>query len=205
MLASLLERFARWALSRNAPGNYLSEDDSRWAYTISTQGRPYLTRVLAPWGRLLGVRPYLHHFHRDDGDQPLHNHPWRWGLSIVLCGSYDEERFESADEHALRERTQEHAALQVVRRRVRWVNWLTHEDYHRVTALHGEVWTLFITGPRLQDWGFFTGGRHVPHAEYLGVGATRKIARKLSQEGLDNYARLRLPPLDDVNNNKRES
>src|ERR1700692_2623605 len=90
MISRLLNRFATWALSKNKPGSYAGEDDKRWAYQIETDGSPYLTRIMFP--RIFGVRVYLHHFHRPDNDRHLHNHPWKWTKSFVLCGSYTEER-----------------------------------------------------------------------------------------------------------------
>ncbi len=50
----------------------------------------------------------------------------------------------------------------------RW-NWLTGDDYHRVLRLHGDTWTLFLTGPRRDDWGFLVDGEHVPWKKYLGI------------------------------------
>ncbi len=154
MIAGLLRKFAAWALAKNAPGGYAGEDDERWAYTIETLGDKYLTRVfLAP--KIAGlVRPMLHNFHRPDSDRYLHNHPWRWAFSIVLSGSYDEERL--VDDSG-----------ETKHRRVRWFNVLRADDYHRVTKLHGDVWTLFVTGPRVQDWGFLVDGERVPWTEYL--------------------------------------
>ncbi|MGN6103521.1 MAG: hypothetical protein ACTHU0_00210 [Kofleriaceae bacterium] len=51
---------------------------------------------------------------------------------------------------------------------MRFFNRLTDTDYHRVRELRGDVWTLFITGPRVQDWGFLVDGDHVPWTKYLG-------------------------------------
>lgn len=182
----LLRRFTDWALSKNAPGTYVGEDDPRWAYTITTDGKPYLTRVLL--SRWLGLRRfvdvgiYLHHFHRDDGDQPLHNHPWEWAASLVLSGAYVEERLDQVVETVpsystkcgqqcdLPECVVSGTVRQILTdtRLVRFFNRLTKADYHRVRELKGDVWTLFITGPRVSDWGFLVDGEHVPWAKYLG-------------------------------------
>lgn len=152
MITWLLSRLMAWGLSR--PNGKIP-----FAYVIPDylNDRPYLTR-LVPW-RLLGLRPLLHHFHQGDGDRALHNHPWKWSLSIILKGSYTEERI--AREHPLS------SARRTVTRKVRWFNLLRDTDFHRVAELHGDVWTLFITGPRTQDWGFLEGGRVVPHEEYI--------------------------------------
>lgn len=162
MLAFLLNKFANWALSKNAPGGYAGEDDKRWAYVIETDGSPYLTRIMFP--RVLGVRVFLHRFHRGDGDQDLHNHPWKWAASLVLCGAYTEERLEGVLEHI----TGLKPTTMTVDRLITHFNFLRDTDYHRVDKLHGDVWTLFVTGPRTQDWGFLVDGKHVPYQTYLG-------------------------------------
>lgn len=155
-LPFLLRRFTDWALSKYESGGYAGEDDRRRAYTIETDGDKYLTRVILLPRRIFGVNIYLHNFHRADADRYLHSHPWRWTRSIVLAGSYVEERV---------------ADGKVIERTVRWFNKIDEHDYHRVLRLHGDVWTLFITGPRIQDWGFLTERGHVSWREYLGRGA----------------------------------
>lgn len=174
MLARLLDKFARWALSKNAPGPYKGEDDKRWAYVIETNGDPYLTRVLSP--RLFGCRLYLHHFHRPDGDRNLHSHPWKWAASLILSGSYDEERIapDADDIVRLYEASgagKAHRGMFTRGRRVRWFNFLRKGDYHAVTKLHGDVWTLFLVGPSHgEGWGFLVDGEHVPWDKYLDRG-----------------------------------
>ncbi len=163
MLARLLDRFARWALSRNPVGNYAGEDGRRWAYTIGIGDSPYLTRILFP--RVLGCRLFLHHFHRPDAEQHLHNHPWSWARALVLAGGYDEERLLDVVSNAPHEMPLVITKERTVRR---W-NSLTGDDYHRVLRLHDDTWTLFLTGPRRDDWGFLVDGEHVPWKKYLGV------------------------------------
>lgn len=167
MIARLLNAFTKWALSRNAPGSYAGEDDKRWAYTIETNGNPYLTRVLL--SRMihflrdhLNVGVYLHHFHRPDVDQHLHNHPWSWTKSLVLSGAYVETRLVPNPDPLS-------AGGKVEIRVVGRTNSLTKDDYHKVDLLCGDVWTLFIVGPRVQDWGFLVEGEHVPWRKYLGI------------------------------------
>lgn len=151
-----LNMFANWALARSpseAAGVAENGPDEKpkplvWAYTITDylDGSPYLTRVLFP--RVFGLRPMLHRFHRPDGDRAHHNHPWRWAFSIILRGGYSEER-RVDDESEL------YGKAETAIRRVRRFNFLSGSDFHRVTELHGpETWTLFVTGPRVQGWGF---------------------------------------------------
>lgn len=146
VLSRVSKRYERNEGTEQTPRTYTIED-----YITST---PYLTRTV--FGRIFGVRPLLHKFHRPDNDRALHNHPWKWSLSIILCGSYTEERLDP------------HTGTTDIRR-LRFFNFLTEHDYHRVLELHGNVWTLFFTGPRIQDWGFLTSAGYTPHAEYIAA------------------------------------
>lgn len=105
-------------------------------------------------------RIYLHHFLAPDNDGH-HNHPWKWSFSIVLRGSYTEEYF---DRHT-GSWGQELTSLR--KRRVRWLNLIRADRYHKITELHGDVWTLFFCGPLTgKGWGFWMPGRgYVPFLE----------------------------------------
>jgi hypothetical protein len=84
---------------------------------------------------------YLHHFLRPDRDRELHNHPWRWALSLVLVGGYEEDRF--GDDGV------------VYTRRVRFASLIRHGDFHRIRRLRlHHAWSLFIAGPKVSSWGF---------------------------------------------------
>lgn len=185
--ARLLNKFASWALSKNPPGGYAGEDDERWAYTIvDVDGSPYLTRVLLTrtpalaWlKRLTGFGVYLHHFHRPDGDQNFHDHPWKIGASLILNGAYVEERVDQIVERP------DMIGVKVVltdTKLVRWVNYLTGDDFHAVRSLRGDVWTLFLTRGRFQDWGFLVDGVKVPWREYLS-GLDTALGKELSAIG----------------------
>lgn len=78
MLRRLCEK-----LSRNLPARNIQHP------TGDTNGRPYLRRYYL--ATICGVRFYLHHFVDSDPDG-LHNHPWRFGGSVILAGWYWEER-----------------------------------------------------------------------------------------------------------------
>lgn len=117
---------------------------------IARAGVPYLTRfhladVPQPWG--FPFRLYLHKFHRSDDDVELHNHPWKWAVSLVLAGGYREERREVDVD----------GSYHVVERDVMPgnLNWIFHDTFHRVDLYERDAWTLFLVGPRIQDWGFW--------------------------------------------------
>ena len=82
-----------------------------------------------------GINIFLHRFHRGDDDTALHNHPWRWAVSLVLVGGYSEERRRGND---------------VDRREVRplSLNIIRANDFHRVDLLEHDCWSLFVAGPR---------------------------------------------------------
>lgn len=99
---------------------------------------PYLERYCV--GRHDDYNVYLHHILRPDEDEELHNHPWR-AVSHIIEGAYDEER--------------------LVGRELVWTHLregsnveLEPDVYHRITSIEGDVWTLFVTGPKLQEWSF---------------------------------------------------
>ena len=84
---------------------------------------------------------YLHCFHAGDEDLELHNHGWRRSISFILHGSYLEERLVNN---------------KIVTRVLKAgnVNYIKANDFHRVDLVSSRVWTLFISGAKVQDWGF---------------------------------------------------
>lgn len=104
---------------------------------------PYLSRwYIIPRNRFLNI--YLHKFERSDDDRALHDHPW-YSVSFLLRGELLEHSFKGA----------------------RFIPWLlpvfrTAKFAHRLELVKGPVWTVFITGPRIRDWGFYcpSGWRH---------------------------------------------
>lgn len=98
---------------------------------IQEKGRPYLERYYLAtfWGR----RYYLHRF-VDSDPKGLHDHPWENAWSIVLSGSYIEERRSGP-------------------RKIRWFNRLTGDSFHRV-VVDKDCWTLFSHSvDRVKPWG----------------------------------------------------
>lgn len=155
ILSKILRRFTVWALSKNRGTTPYREGDRTWAHVIGSP-TPYMTRVRSAPVKLPIVGEFqvrLHHFHRPDAGPHLHNHPFCWGVSFVLSGAYDEQRLRVGESP--------------ITRRVRRLNVLTDRDYHMIQRLHGDVWTLFVVGPRIQRWGFLVKGRHVDSSDYL--------------------------------------
>lgn len=128
---------------------------------------PYLERyhlVTVPdWMPVIGgMQAHLHRFLNSDSDKELHDHPWPWAVSVILSGSYTEERMAGFDrETGIR--------IEERRRRPGTAALLSGKDFHRVTLPEDTdgrprpVWTLFIHQSKIKEWGFIeplsVGGR----------------------------------------------
>lgn len=112
-------------------------------FVVHNAHGPYLSRwYVIPRNRWLNV--YLHRFDGSDEDRALHDHPWT-SLSVMLRG-------EMVEVTAQGRRTIKAGAVRL--RRAKFAHRLEHAG--RTT------WTLFITGPRVREWGFHcpNGWRH---------------------------------------------
>ncbi len=118
--------------------------DRKPDFIIGNPDDPYLRRWwVIPRNRWFNI--YLHHFRHSDDDRAMHDHPW-WNVSILLKGRYLEHTPEGSFDRG---------RGSVVFRRP--------AALHRIELKAGETcWTLFITGPRVREWGFACpqGWRH---------------------------------------------
>lgn len=125
-------------------------------FVIGGAERPYLRRwFVIPRNPLFNV--YLHQFLRSDDDRALHDHPWLFNASLLLRGAYNEHTIKAGGigVRQLREAGQF---------KFRWgpsphrVELLSLADYlssqPSSTDIPMTCWTLFITGPRVRQWGF---------------------------------------------------
>lgn len=87
------------------------------------------------------IRIDLHRIVRSDQSTSLHNHPWRFGLSVILYGGYQEERLVNG-------------LIEIKSLYAGSINILLPETFHRVDLLDDECWTLIVKGRNIQDWGF---------------------------------------------------
>ena len=110
-------------------------------------GQPdYLRRwFIIPRNRWFNI--YLHRFGRSDDDRALHDHPWLFNCSIVLRGMLAEVT-ECRGRHACWGQTRR--GLSAGDWRFRW-----GRAAHRLELRSAHAWTLFITGPRIREWGFY--------------------------------------------------
>ena len=86
---------------------------------------------------------YLHKFIGSDNDRALHDHPW-WSLSFLLKGE-------------LIEVLKENPHTKELRMIGKWRPYLRPARLaHRMVLIGDEAWTLFLTGPKIREWGFWT-------------------------------------------------
>lgn len=116
-------------------------------------GHPiYLRRWwLIPRNRFFNV--YLHQMLRDDDDRALHDHPYI-NLSLILDGGYVEVLPHGHGSLARKWRAPGSliARRAVARHRLE-LPPAEHAPRPGILA-HPVSWSLFITGPRVRDWGF---------------------------------------------------
>lgn len=114
----------------------------------------------------LDIAVRVHCIHTPDFDRHMHDHPW-WFASCVLRGWYQEAR-PICDVPTFDANGREYA-FTTVRREGSWARRGVFER-HRIEAVSpGGVWTLFITGPKRQSWGFFTERGWIGWKDYESV------------------------------------
>lgn len=117
-------------------------------FIIGGADTPYMLRWwLIPRNRWFNV--YLHKIIHDDEDRALHDHPWP-SLSVTLAGECRE----------IRNGTTRNIKAGCVTLR-------SSEFAHRLELPQGKpCWTLFVTGPRLREWGFWCPKGWIPWQEF---------------------------------------
>lgn len=110
-------------------------------FLVGRQEDPQTLRWhLVPRNRWFNV--YLHRWLKSDEDEATHDHPY-WNLSIVLQGFYTEWVGDAHERRA-------HCRFTSWRPVMRWPT-----TAHKICIMDGtEVWSLFISGPRVREWGF---------------------------------------------------
>lgn len=165
----MIERLINWLIRRGRETNYQSLEGymerlwllPRWMLRWDVHGGFYELR----WPWLPAVR--LHHILRSDFDRHLHDHPWSY-ITVILRGGYTEvtpwvehgpwRSLTRDDGRGGYERFAWYGPGSILIR--------GRKHKHRL-ELPTDAWTLFITGPKLQGWGFFVKGIKVPAREYL--------------------------------------
>ena len=117
-------------------------DMQAWASQVMEDAPDYVIGddYLRRWWivpRNAGCNIYLHEILRSDDDRAMHDHPWA-NTSYLLFGSYIEHT----------------PAGRFVRTAGDIVERLA-TDLHRLEVIEGQrAVSLFITGPKVREWGF---------------------------------------------------
>jgi hypothetical protein len=114
---------------------------------IAPDGEPYLYRwYLLP--RSEEANLYFHIQVGDDPVRPLHDHPWD-NHSVILAGGYDEVWMSPYDNTRFAPVCREFRKGACIARKA--------EEAHRLLLPDGITYTmtLFTTGPKVRDWGFW--------------------------------------------------
>ena len=115
------------------------------------ENQPYLTRyyLFLKDRKWFPFNIFLHNFHKGDLDD-LHDHPWPF-ITFIIKGGY-----------------WEHTPNGRFWRSAGKIRFAGCHSLHRVELEPGvDVWTIFIPGPKLRDWGFLRKGEWVQHEQYL--------------------------------------
>lgn len=128
-------------------------------FRVGDPKAPYMLRwYVLPRNDWINV--YIHKFMRDDDDRALHDHPWP-SLSILIKGRYVEE----------------YPAGVRTTYTLGSIKYRSAEYAHRIELPWGPAWTLFITGPRVRDWGFHCPKRWVPWQEFVDQNDTGNVGK----------------------------
>lgn len=143
---------------------HLTAIDRKPDFVIGDPAAPYMLRWwLIPRNPVFNI--YLHRMLRSDDDRALHDHPWV-SLSLCLMGRLIE--------HDLKGQRLIEAG--------QW-RWRGAGYAHRLEIIdlpvdaEGGAWTLFVTGPRIREWGFLCpkGWRH--WREFCAPSAKGQVGR----------------------------
>lgn len=128
-------------------------------FIIGPADEPYLRRWwIIP--RNEGCNVYLHEILRSDIDRALHDHPWS-NTSILIDGGYIEHTPDGAFE-----------------RTAPWIWSREAEALHRLEiADGGRAVTLFITGPKVREWGFACPNGWVHWRDFVDPNDSGQVGR----------------------------
>jgi hypothetical protein len=133
--------------------------------TVKINGKPYLQR----WIIYAGGTLRLHKFYRGDDDRAMHDHPW-WFVTFPLKGYWEQvpnpksptglmKRFVKPFRFHYRPAKFKHIVLGSTARYD-----VDVEDIHVTTPK--PFWTLVISGPRSNKWGFWPDGKYVYYRDF---------------------------------------
>ena len=111
-------------------------------------GVPYLERYYILHSDTYKFLPgiYLHKFLASDEDVELHDHPWHFSGSIILTGGYlEQRRYDNSGTQSVVTHLLSPGSINLIR----------GTTFHRVDLIDDFAWTLFFSGRKVRDWGFW--------------------------------------------------
>jgi hypothetical protein len=111
-------------------------------------GIPYLERYYIFHSDQFKFLPgvYLHKFLSSDEDVELHDHPWRLSGSLILTGGYlEQRRYNKGDNQLVLTHLLSPGSINIIK----------GSTFHRVDLIEDFAWTLFVSGNKVRDWGFW--------------------------------------------------
>lgn len=132
-------------------------------FVVGPAHDPYLLRwYILPRNPLFNI--YVHKFLRDDDDRAMHDHPWP-SMSVLVRGRYIEQTSQGR---------REYGPGSVLFRGASYT--------HRVELIDCKpCWTLFITGPRVREWGFHCPQGWVHWKKFVTPGNPGEVGRGCEQ------------------------
>lgn len=101
---------------------------------------------------------YFHVQTASDPERPLHDHPWD-NTSVILSGGYDEIICMEPDNSECPTVTVQRRAGDVIHRPATWGHRLILPEGFKYTM------TLFVTGPKVREWGFWHNQEFTPYQD----------------------------------------
>jgi len=138
-------------------------------FVIGGQADPYLRRWwVIPRNRVFNI--YLHELLRSDDDRALHDHMYI-NASLILQGGYVEHTIAAGGVHHR------------VARRCGDVVFRVPRTAHRL-EVQGPCWSLFITGPRVREWGFHCPRGWVHWRDFTAPNDTGLVGHGCGEDAL---------------------
>lgn len=125
-----------------------------WREECGVEGCPYLVRWFIDL-RLFSIR--LHHFIGSDDERAHHDHSWGF-VTIILKGWYDDVTDEGSE-----------------RMKPGMIKYRPPHHKHTVQVGPEGVWTIILTGRRVQDFGFWA---HTKGGKYRKFKSNKWFAMK---------------------------
>lgn len=153
LVSRLIERAKRTPYFHIRHGDGQPYMDRFWLLRIGGSCEVGTEPARQPW-----VSLRVHHIQSSDWPE-FHDHPWSF-LTWILRGGYDELKPLTLDGVTATRETFQAGSVRLVRA----------ETWHYLELAPGaDAWTLVLTFPKCQSWGFLYDGKKMPWRQYLAM------------------------------------